>query len=260
MKCNICSTKCKEVFEGEILNRYKVKYFFCPACGHLQTEKPYWLDEAYASSIAAEDTGILKRNYDNRIVTSAVIEGFFNPDTKFLDYGGGWGILTRLMRDDGYDFVWYDKYSKNLFARGFEYTTGAQIELLTAFEVLEHLPEPVKTFEEMFSISQNILFSQPFLPEPIPEIEDWWYYSAQTGQHISFYSKKTFEYLAEKFKKNYVFYSNFHLLSSKTVTMEDFETVIKNAQYIYLTQSTKRQSKIPQDLEYLKNKAAAQPR
>ena len=43
------------------------------------------------------------------------------PQTKkFLDYGGGYGILVRLMRDVGYDFYWFDKYSQNIFAKGFE--------------------------------------------------------------------------------------------------------------------------------------------
>ena len=102
----------------------------------MQTEKPYWLEEAYSTPIAAEDTGILKRNYDNRIIASAVIEGFFNAGAQFLDYGGGWGILTRLMRDDGYDFYLMDKYSENLFARGFDYLQGSETNLSQLLKLL----------------------------------------------------------------------------------------------------------------------------
>ncbi len=252
MKCNICSSECNEVFEGKILKKYDVKYYLCPICKHLQTEKPYWLNEAYLNPIAKEDTGILKRNYDNRIITSAVIEGFFNSDLKFLDYAGGWGILTRLMRDDGYDFVWIDKYSENLFAKGFEYNKKDKIELITAFEVLEHLENPLHELEELFQISPNLLFSQPLLPYPIPKIGNWWYYTPETGQHISFYDKTTLKYLAKYFNKNYVFYNDFHLFSDKTISQKDFSTIIKNSYYIYLKQTGKRKSKISEDLEYLK--------
>ncbi len=253
MKCNVCSNKSSLVFEGKILGKYNVKYYLCPVCNHMQTEKPYWLEEAYSTPIAAEDTGILKRNYDNRIIASAVIEGFFNAGAQFLDYGGGWGILTRLMRDDGYDFYLMDKYSENLFARGFDYLQGSETELITAFEVIEHLSDPIQTFDEMFKLSSNVLFSQPYIPDPVPQIGNWWYYAPETGQHISFYGRKTLEYIAQKFRKNYISFNDIHLMSDKTVAQEDFETVIKNSQYIYLTQTQKRRSKITDDMEYLKN-------
>ncbi len=38
----------------------------------------------------------------------------------FLDYAGGYGVFTRLMRDIGFDFYWHDPYTQNLFANGFE--------------------------------------------------------------------------------------------------------------------------------------------
>lgn len=253
MKCNICSNNSNEIFETLFLNKYNVKYYHCPVCGHLQTEHPYWSDEAYVEAISAEDTGILKRNYDNRIITSAIIEAFFNNQSKFLDYAGGWGILTRLMRDEGYDFVWTDKYAKNLFARGFEYKNADKIELITAFEVFEHLANPVEELKRMFEISNNILFSQPILPDPVPRPDMWWYYAPQAGQHISFYSRTTLLYLAEKFQKNYVGFNDYQLFSDKKISQEDFETIIKNSYYIYLKKSPERKSKTAEDMDYIKS-------
>ena len=46
------------------------------------------------------------------------------------------------MRDKGYDFYWQDIYSKNLYATDFEYTKNTKYEMLTAYEVFEHLPDP----------------------------------------------------------------------------------------------------------------------
>ena len=70
---------------------------------------------------------------------------FFDPKAKFLDYGGGYGMLVRLMRNYGFDFYYFDKYCQNLFANGFDLKDSAcsRFELLTAFELFEHFSEPV---------------------------------------------------------------------------------------------------------------------
>ena len=62
------------------------------------------------------------------------------------------------MRDIGFDFYRYDKFSENLLARGFEYKNGG-IELITCFEAFEHFDKPIEEIENMFKISKNILFS-----------------------------------------------------------------------------------------------------
>ncbi|MEJ2105601.1 MAG: hypothetical protein P8X47_13660, partial [Ignavibacteriaceae bacterium] len=62
MNCRVCNSKSKEVFSAKVLNKYNVKYYHCLSCGFLQTEEPYWLDEAYKSAIGIADTGIQKRN------------------------------------------------------------------------------------------------------------------------------------------------------------------------------------------------------
>jgi len=45
-----------------ILNKYTIDYFHCPNCGFLQTQEPFWLDEAYKDPINISDTGYLSRN------------------------------------------------------------------------------------------------------------------------------------------------------------------------------------------------------
>ena len=42
--CRICSAPVLEQFTSHLLNKYSVKYFQCPICGYVQTEKPFWLD------------------------------------------------------------------------------------------------------------------------------------------------------------------------------------------------------------------------
>ena len=45
---------------------------------------------------------------------------FFNKNVAYLDVDGGYGMLTRLMRDYGFHFYWTDPYCQNILARGFE--------------------------------------------------------------------------------------------------------------------------------------------
>ena len=83
---------------------------------------------------------------------------------------GGYGIFTRLMRDIGFDFYWYDPHSINLLARGFETRSkNYKYELVTAFEVFEHFAELIKEIESMLQFSDNILFSTELLPSLIPK-------------------------------------------------------------------------------------------
>jgi hypothetical protein len=200
MLCSVCSSPVRHAFTAKVLSRHAVSYFSCPECGFLQTEKPYWLDEAYRHTLNSEDTSVLQRNWYYADVVSSVIFSLFNRRGKFLDFGGGHGILTRLMRDRGFDFYWSDPGSENLFAQGFEYATSAgPAELLTCIECFEHFVDPRKELETMLGISPNIFFATQLLPSPVPQPEEWDYYGLTHGQHISFYSLKTLRYLAHSF-------------------------------------------------------------
>ncbi|MGC8742915.1 MAG: class I SAM-dependent methyltransferase [Verrucomicrobiia bacterium] len=215
MTCKICGKESKLVFRAKILKKYEISYFHCEYCGFLQTEEPYWLGEVYKSPINISDTGYLSRNIGlSKIVTPLLIL-FFDYKKSFLDYAGGYGVFVRLMRDIGFDFYWSDKYTQNLFARGFEYVSGMPIEAITTFESFEHFDKPMKEIENMLKISKNIIFSTELLPASIPEPEQWWYYGLDHGQHISFYSKKTLNYIASYFGLKYFSLGNIHILTEK---------------------------------------------
>ena len=145
---------------------------------------------------------------------------FFDKNAKYLDYAGGYGVFVRLMRDIGFDFYWYDKYTQNIFARGFEYneTMKGKIEAITCFEAFEHFANPIDEIENMLSISKNIIFTTELLPNPIPKPQEWWYYGLDHGQHISFYSRKTFEFIAKKYNLQYVNLGGLHLFSDKKLS------------------------------------------
>lgn len=205
MKCKICNSNTRLAFTSTILKKYDVKYFKCDSCGYLFTEEPYWLDEAYSRSINLSDTGLLDRNIYFSKVLSVLIYFCFDKNGIFLDYAGGYGVFTRLMRDVGFDFYWHDPFTQNLFANGFEkdLEPNSKFELLTAFEVFEHLINPKEEVGKMLQYSNTIIFSTELMPQEIPDVKDWWYYGFNHGQHISFYTKKTLYTLANQFNLNY---------------------------------------------------------
>ncbi len=215
MKCKICGEAASMAFISKVMNKYDVKYFKCRTCGFLFTEEPFWLNEAYKTPINIYDTGIMTRNIYFSKIVSAFIYFCLDKDAKFLDYAGGYGIFTRLMRDIGFDYYWYDDFTENLIARGFEMRTEhGMYELLTAFEVLEHFTNPKVEIEKMLSKSKNIIFSTIILPEAIPKT-NWWYYGFEHGQHISFYSECTLKTIATYFEMNFYIFNNLFLMTKK---------------------------------------------
>lgn len=218
MNCKICNHESYKIFSSKILNRWKIDYFHCEHCGFLRTEDPYWLDEAYSESINVSDTGYMQRNlmFSEKLTILLVL--FFDKNGKYLDYAGGYGVFVRLMRDIGFDFYWYDKYTPNLFARGFKWDFTEEATAVTCFEAFEHFVNPIEEIEKMLKISKNIIFSTELLPNPIPKPEDWWYYGLDHGQHISFYTQKTFEFIVKKYNLNYVNLGGLHLLTEKRIS------------------------------------------
>ena len=217
MICKICKSNTQQIFTSKILKKYDVKYFKCDNCGYLFTEEPFWLEEAYSRSINLSDTGLLDRNIYFSKVLSVLIFFCFDRNGSFLDYAGGYGVFTRLMRDVGYNFYWHDPYTQNLFANGFEKDLkfNSRFELLTAFEVFEHLVNPKEELEKMLEFSDTIIFSTELMLQEVPDPKDWWYYGFNHGQHISFYTEKTLNTLANQFKLNYYKVDEIHILTKK---------------------------------------------
>ena len=229
MTCRICENDVRRLFEARCLRKHTIQYFYCDNCGFLQTEKPFWLEEAYREPINETDTGILSRNLYLFNVTSTLITFLFDKKGVFLDYAGGHGILTRLMRDSGFNFYWYDPYTNNMFSRGFEFNENVgKVDLVTCYEAFEHFVQPIAEIDRLLSISSNLLFTTEFLPSPVPLPAEWWYYGLEHGQHISFYSLKTVSYIAKRYGMNLYTDNKFvHLLTKKKINAYAFKAILK---------------------------------
>lgn len=223
MKCRVCSSiDIREIFEGKILNKYNVKYYQCPSCGAIFTENPYWLEEAYGNneSITSIDTGVIARNIELVMKINICIKNFYDERGVYLDWGGGYGIMTRLLRDLGYNCQWYDMYTDNLLARGFEWDKATRAELITLLEVFEHFDSPLQEMEKMLKYSDSIMISTLLYSHrlEIRPFHEWWYYVPHSGQHILFCSKITMERIAEILGVNYYYIEDsLHLFTRRNI-------------------------------------------
>ncbi len=202
--CSICKSKSKYFLSKRILNKYNVKYYRCTNCQFIETERPrYWLKEAYSSAIIDVDTGIIGRNLTLSKITAVIFLFFCKKNSKILDYAGGYGLMTRILRDIGLDCYWEDKYAENLFAKQFVSDKKAKHEMITAFELLEHMDNPVKEIGGMINrYSPKIFLFSTTVHNGNPP-KNWWYFVENGGQHISLYTPKSLEIFASKLHLKY---------------------------------------------------------
>jgi predicted RNA-binding Zn-ribbon protein involved in translation (DUF1610 family) len=197
--CRACGQELAPHFVATVLERHQVAYGRCPNCGLIQTQEPYWLAEAYDQAISCKDVGLVRRNLELRDKLRDVIMGHFPSRGRFLDYAGGYGLLVRLMRDEGFDFYRHDPLCANIFAQDFDIELPAQDQftLITAFELLEHLRNPGQVLRDLLTHTDSVLFSTRLQPRPQPlDVRDWWYFCPQSGQHITFYTLASLRHLA----------------------------------------------------------------
>jgi hypothetical protein len=178
-----------------------VEYRRCGGCGSLQTEPPYWLDEAYLgngekeNNLSSVDTGAAHRNVTN--LAASLIVARTLKLTNVLDFGGGDGLLCRLLRDHGLNAFVKDAHADATYARGFSEPDFTTPDLLTAFEVLEHLGSPAEDLQQIFEGKPSAIFVST-LPYG-GQGPDWWYLTPTTGQHVFFYGEEAFKHIASEY-------------------------------------------------------------
>ena len=197
--CRLCNSPLELAFEREVLARYPVKYYRCTGCGALQTERPYWLGEAYSGPAERFDTGKASRTTVNFLVLPKLLDILgIQKNDRALDFGAGTGLLTRLMRDVGYDFFAYDKYGSGEFAGAYLWQELAhRCRLVTMFEVAEHFDDPLAEWGRIFALDPEVVIGSTGIFQG--QGADWNYLSPESGQHLFFYSLEALSVLAARF-------------------------------------------------------------
>lgn len=261
MTCKLCGGGTESFGELLVLGRHRAHYRRCTVCGYVFVENPGWLGEAYADhAIAALDTGSVARNLWLADAVDALLRWRFSDVRTALDYGAGSGLFVRLMRDRGHDFRWSDPRCENLFALGFEAETDQRFDLVTCFEVVEHLTNPLAVFEQLAGRAPNLVFSTELLPATGGHPGEWHYYTPEAGQHIGFFTAASLQNVATKLGRHFASEGRMlHAITAAPLDPRWLRVVAKRRSARWLLRlATKRPPLTWRDGEALKQQLRAQ--
>jgi hypothetical protein len=192
-RCRLCGNKV-EYYDSDKVLKYQALYTRCEYCFSIQVNNPFWLEEAHARPISLLDTGLVIRG----LAATRIIAGFLflqkEKERSGLDWGGGTGLLTRMLRDCGINARSYDPYASQDLAIGFlsgPESLGNNATFVSVIECLEHIRWPMESFEEVLENKTYLFLQTETLPmsDLKPSSRSWWYFAPESGQHITFPSK-----------------------------------------------------------------------
>jgi len=178
-----------------------VSYYRCTSCGFIFTSHfDNWSGNDFAERIYNSDYIRVDPEFDStrpRYMAGELEKmlGPFKAGISLLDYGGGRGKMIEELGGRGFGKLdCFDPY----FSSGAK--PSAKFDLVTAFEVVEHSPNPMASFEDALSYvapKGALLFSTFILgrrPDP-----KFWYIAPRNG-HISIHSWESLQRLASRLK------------------------------------------------------------
>jgi SAM-dependent methyltransferase len=211
---------CEEI-RGKFLrlSGISIYYYICNQCGFcFAPEFSKWELKDFEEKIYNEDYIEVDPDY-KKLRPEANAKNLVNmfrgkeAEIQHLDYGGGNGLLSNILRGSGWRSSTYDPFVN----RGIDLTVLGRFNLITAFEVFEHVPDVNKLFSQLKSLLEGegiILFSTLLSDGNIMHNQriNWWYASPRNG-HISLFSKNSLNVFARK-HSFFVgsFNSGFHVL------------------------------------------------
>ena len=209
--CRLCGASTHLLFTKRLLHRHDVQFRQCDHCGATQTQKPWWLAEAYVPENEKFDTGQVTRSLINAAVLRTLLQICDLPaSTRVVDYGCGSGLLVRTLRDTGVDAWGYDLYSSPRLALGFQTPDYSGFDVVNLCEVVEHFDEPRQAFDAIFASNPKMVVIQTGVAQQVTE--SWDYITAEHGQHIFFLAPRTLQWLAETYGRQVVSVMGFLVL------------------------------------------------
>lgn len=168
-----------------------VAYARCNACGLIFCpEMREWSAQRYAREIYNAEYATADPDYAEArpAANAALLLSFLDGKRlRHLDYGGGNGGLAARLRDGGGDSTSYDSFVDGAMPAG-------PFDLVTAFEVMEHVPDPLTMLRAIESVShaQTVLMFSTLLADGAQP--GWWYMAPRNG-HVMLYTRTALQRL-----------------------------------------------------------------
>lgn len=179
---------------------HPVYYQRCIACDFIFTSEFDGWDKALFSDIIYNDDYVkVDGDYLEKrptVTANRFAMAFpFAKEARILDYGSGAGVFEAALRQRGYQsIVSYDPFSNPI-------RPGEKFDIVTCIEVIEHSPDPLVLADDIASFLGTggvILFTTGLQPIDVDVIRaNWWYIAPRNG-HVSIYSHRAIELLAER--------------------------------------------------------------
>jgi hypothetical protein len=193
--CKICGESTREITH----TRSNIKYYCCDLCEFIAKDE--------ASIITVEEELSRYEVHNNsmddpryvaffmKFIEEAVIK-HCKKDAKGLDFGSGPSpVLAQVF--ETYYSISMDIY--DLFYSPEKIYKDKHYDLITSTEVVEHLKNPLEYFRLFKGLLEKegiLSLMTLFHPKDEAEFLDWHYIRDTT--HISFYTQKTMDIIAEK--------------------------------------------------------------
>lgn len=186
------------------LSMKSVYYFRCETCDFVFCPEIHsWTPEQFKELIYNDEYIIADPEFsETRPGRHAnFINDFFGSvkdNINLLDYGGGEGRMSDILSQKGFSITSHDPF----FSRN-QPPALHSADLITAFEVFEHTPSPIKMMEDIVSLLKpdGIVLFSTFETDgqlSFPGRLNWWYAGPRNG-HISLYSMRSLSVLASRF-------------------------------------------------------------
>lgn len=185
------------------LSGIPIWYHRCTACGFLFTEQfDQWSPDMFRTHIYNDDyVRVDPESVSIRATQNAGPLLDFLRQVKarrVLDYGGGNGMLAKILRDNGIDATSWDPMEANA-----PMPEAGAFDVVTAYEVLEHTPTPLETCRQATSFLNPrglFVFSTGTGDGIRPQSTDVMYIAPRNG-HISIHTTRSLELMLARVKR-----------------------------------------------------------